>query len=531
MNRELDAVVIGAGFAGLYMLHRLRRLGSSALVVEKASDVGGTWWWNRYPGARCDVESLAYSYSWDPELEQEWTWSERYATQPEILAYLSHVADKHDLRRDIQFDTVVVSAVFDERAGRWQVRTNRGDEYSCRFLIAAVGCLSYPKPVDIEGVDCFEGESYHTAMWPHAEVDLAGKRVGVIGTGSTGIQVIPEVAKVAAHLYVFQRTPNFSMPAIHHRYSPEEMARRKAEYRQFRETLRWSSTGNPPSTPDGSALDKTEEQRRAHYEKCWQLGRPTALVGAYEDVLTDPAANETAAQFVRDKIAEIVRDPEVARKLMPTDYPIGTKRPCLDTDYYATYNRDNVSLVDVREDPIERITPAGVRTASGEVEIDVIIYATGFDAMVGALNAIDIRGRDGTTLREKWEGGPRSYLGIGVAGFPNFFTITGPGSPSVLSNMVVSIEQHVDWISDCLAYMREHGVDLIEATVDAEDQWVDHVRELADHTLFPRAASWYMGANVPGKPRVFLPYIGGVGTYRQICDQVRDAGYKGFVLS
>jgi cation diffusion facilitator CzcD-associated flavoprotein CzcO len=528
---DFDAIVIGAGFSGLYMLHRLREMGCSALVIERAADVGGTWWWNRYPGARCDVESMTYSYSWDPQLEQEWSWTEKYPAQPEILRYIEHVADRHDLRRDIEFETVVTTAIFDEAAGVWTVTTDRGAEYRCCYLIAAVGCLSHPKPVDIAGVDEFEGESYHTATWPHEGVDLAGKRVAVIGTGSTGIQVIPEVAKVAESVIVFQRTAHYSMPAGNRPLTEEEIADRKADYPAFREALRKSSSGNPPLESHGSALVASEDERRALYEKRWGMGRPTALVSAYSDIMTDVDANETAAQFVRDKIAEIVDDPEVAAVLQPTTFPIGTKRPCLDTDYYTTFNRANVTLVDASATPIETVTPTGIRTSDAEHRVDVIIYATGFDAMVGALNQIDIRGRGDRSLRDEWGAGPRTYLGLSVAGFPNLFMITGPGSPSVLSNMIISIEQHVDWIAACVEQLRARGLATIEATEQAQDHWVDHVREVADRTLFPAAESWYMGANVPGKPRVFLPYVGGVGRYREICDEVAAAGYEGFRLS
>ena len=528
---DVDAVIVGAGFAGLYMLHRFRRMGLSARVIERASDVGGTWYWNRYPGARCDVESMVYSYSWDPELEQEWNWTERYAAQPEILRYIEHVADRHDLRRDISFDTSVIAAHFDETSDRWAVATDLGDRYSCRFVIAAVGCLSHPKQVDIDGLDDFAGETYHTSSWPHHDLDLSGKRIAVIGTGSTGIQAIPELAKVAGHLTVFQRTPNFSAPARNRPLTDDEIAERKAAYAEYREMLRHSFSGNHPSPSDGAALAKTPEEREAWFEERWEIGRPTAIVGAYDDILTDIEANEYAAQFVRDRIAEMVDDPDLARTLQPTSYPIGTKRPCLDTDYFATYNRPNVTLVDVRATPIERITESGIRTTDTEREFDVIVFATGFDAMVGALNNIDIRGRDDALLRDEWADGPVSYLGLAVAGFPNLFTVTGPGSPSVLSNMIISIEQHVDWIADCVTHLDRHRIATIEPTAEAQAAWVDRVREVAAGTLYPEAASWYMGANVPGKPRVFLPYVGGVGEYREICDRVAADGYDGFVLA
>jgi cyclohexanone monooxygenase len=525
-----DAVIVGAGFAGLYMLHRLRGLGRSAQVFEAGSGVGGTWYWNRYPGARCDVESMDYSYSFSDELQQEWRWTERYASQPEILRYINHVADRFDLRRDVQLDTRVTAAVFDEVTNRWTIRTDRGDRVSARFCIMATGCLSEAQVPKFKGLETFEGQWYHTGHWPHEGVDFTGQRVGVIGTGSSGIQSIPIIAQQAAHLFVFQRTPNFSVPARNAPLDPEYERRVKASYAEFRRQARESRIGFVVERNEQSALAVAPDEREREYETRWGRGG-LGFAATFADLLTSQAANDTAAEFFRAKIRDTVRDPAVAETLSPQDYPLGTKRLCVDTDYYATYNRDNVTLVDVRNAPIEVITPHGLRTRDRDFALDSIVFATGFDAMTGALLSIDIRGRAGQTLREKWAAGPRTYLGIAVAGFPNLFTITGPGSPSVLSNMIVSIEQHVDWIADCITYLGEHGRTGIEATLEAEDRWVAHVNEVGNATLYPLAKSWYTGANIPGKPRIFMPYIGGVGVYRQACEDVAAKGYQGFALS
>jgi len=529
---EFDAIIIGAGFSGLYMLRRLRdELGLSVRVYEAGDGVGGTWYWNRYPGARCDVESVYYSYSFSSELEQEWEWSRRYPEQPEVLRYLNHVADRFDLRRSIIFQTRVTAAAFDGAANRWDVRTDDGGRTTARFLISAVGCLSTPNVPDFPGFARFTGDWYHTGRWPHEGVDLTGKRVGVIGTGSTGIQAIPVIAEQARHLTVFQRTPNFTIPAGDAPLAPEDAAEIKAHYAEIREKNRLSFAGLPFDPAEKSALEASAAERRAAYEECWQKGGFHFLFESFNDLIIDKEANDTAAEFIRAKIREIVTDPEVAEKLCPKNHPYGTKRPPIDTDYYATYNRDNVTLVDVNDDPIEEILPDGIRAGGTDHELDVIVFATGFDAMTGALNSIDIRGTDGVSLREKWDTGPRAYLGLQIAGFPNLFTITGPCSPSVLSNMVVSIEQHVDWITDCVAHLRERGVTRIEADAAAEDAWVDHANEAADATLYPLANSWYVGANIPGKRRVFMPYAGGVGPYREICDDVAAKNYEGFILS
>lgn len=528
---DVDVVVVGAGFAGLYALHRLRGQGLSVRVVEAGSDVGGTWYWNRYPGARCDIESVFYSYSFDADLAREWEWSERYAAQPEILAYLQHVADRFDLRRDITLGTRVLAAHLDEEAGRWTVTTDGGERLTATYVVLAVGLLSSTNLPQIEGRDDFAGPTYHTGAWPHEPVDFTGRRVGVIGTGSSGIQLIPLVAAQAAHLTVFQRTPNFSLPAKNGAPDPAKVARVREDHAAMKEELRSSSYGILLEPPTQGALEVPDAEREAKYRERWDEGTLTGILQAYNDLVRNEESNHTAAEFVRQRIAEIVRDPQVAADLMPQGYAYGTKRPCLDTDYYATFNRDDVTLVNLRRTPIERITARGVVVDGVEHELDDLVYATGYDAMTGPLLGIDIRGRDGRTLREAWADGPRSYLGIGVSGFPNLFTLTGPGSPSALSNAVVSIEQHVEWVADLLAHLGERGAALVEADDQAEKEWTEHVQVAGNATLYPRTDSWYMGANVPGKPRVFLPYIGGVGNYRAHCDQVARDGYRGFVIA
>jgi len=526
--REVDAVVVGAGIAGLYQLHRLRELGLSTVVYEAGDGVGGTWFWNRYPGARCDVESLSYSYSFSPELEQEWTWSEKYPTQPEILRYVNHVADRFDLRKDITFDTRVASAIYGD--GRWLVTTEAGEEVSAQFVIMATGCLSAAKTPEVPGIDSFRGETFHTGHWPRDGVDLTGKRLGVIGTGSSGIQTIPLLAKQASDMTVFQRTPNFSMPAGNRPLGADEVQEMKADYLAWREAQRTSGFGVPTPPATQSALEVPADERDAVFQAGWDRGGLVGILTAYTDMLTDREANDTAAEFVRTKIRGLVDDPEVAETLSPRSFPFGTKRPCLDSGYYETYNAEHVHLVDLQKTPLVEITEKGVRTSEEEYEFDAIVFATGFDAMTGALAAIDIRGVNDVALNEKWGEGPRTYLGLAVAGFPNLFTVTGPSSPSVLSNMMVSIEQHVEWITDCIAFVRAQGAAGIEASAEAEDEWVRHVEETGNYTLYPTADSWYMGSNVPGKPRVFMAYIGGVGVYREKCDDVAAREYEGFTL-
>ncbi|WP_160719443.1 flavin-containing monooxygenase [Bacillus sp. USDA818B3_A] len=529
--KELDAVIVGAGFSGLYMLYRLREAGFSTCVFETGDNVGGTWYWNRYPGARCDVESIYYNYTFSDELLKEWTWSSKYAEQPEILSYINFVADKLDLRRDIQFNTRVESAHFDEEKNRWEIHLNNGQAVSARYFITAVGCLSASNVPKFKGLENFKGEWYHTGRWPHEKVEFEGKRVGVIGTGSSGIQSIPVIAKEAKHLTVFQRTPQYSTPARNQPNDPEFIKQVRENYSEIRKQMRSSLTGIPMVPRDRSTFDDTSEERRRTFEAAWEKGGLLTISYSYNDLSITPEANETVASFIRSKIREVVKDQEVAEKLQPSFY-YGTKRPIIDTDYFETYNRENVKLVDVKKAPIEGITSAGVRTSDAEYELDMIVFATGFDAMTGPLFKMDIRGRDGVSLKEKWAGGSqtRTYLGIGTSGFPNMFMLTGPESPSVLSNMMVSIEQHVEWVSDCINYLRDNNKGVIEVDVEAENAWTKHCREVAEPTLYVKTDSWYMGANIEGKARGFQIYLGGVGPYRQICDEVAEKGYEGFTL-
>jgi cation diffusion facilitator CzcD-associated flavoprotein CzcO len=531
-TRAFDALIIGAGFSGLYQLLCLRdRLGLSVKVLEAGAGVGGTWYWNRYPGARCDSESHSYCYSFSEELTQEWEWSERYPGPPEILRYLNHVADRFDLKRDICFNTRVSAAHYDETANRWRVSTEAGEALTAQFLISAVGCLSSANIPNIAGLDTFQGRWYHTGEWPHEGVDFRGKRVGLIGTGSTGIQAAPVIAETAAHLTVFQRTANYSVPARNAPLTPEFKRYVKENAAEIRHVMRATVNGHPFYIVDRSALETPPQERQAIYEKAWEVGS-LRFRAAFRDLLTDKAANDTAADFIRAKIREIVKDPATAAKLSDFDHPYAAKRPPIDTDYFETFNRDNVDLVDVRAAPIERITPQGIRTRDAEYPLDIIVFATGFDGMTGSLLRMDIRGREGLPLAKAWAAGPRNYLGLQVAGFPNLFTVTGPGSPSVLCNMPVAIEQHVEWITDCIAHMRSHGLKRIEPRNEAVEAWVAEVNAAAEATLLPLAKhSWYLGANVPGKPRVFMPYAGGMAHYRKICADVAARSYEGFVFS
>ena len=525
-----DAVVVGAGFGGLYTLYRLRQLGFTVRAFEKGEDVGGVWYWNRYPGARCDVESMQYSFSFDEALQQEWRWGERFAPQPEIMAYAQHVADRFDLRRHIAFGTGVTALHYDEASMLWQVQTDTGERLSARFCIMATGCLSTARMPAIEGLDSFSGKSYHTGHWPHEGVDFTGKRVGVIGTGSSGIQAIPMLAQQAKELVVFQRTPNFSIPARNVPMDDAYERSWKDNYAALRQRARDDTTsGTVYEKGTRKAHEVDLATRQSEYERRWGTGGVN-FMHSFNDLMLDAKSNVTAADFVREQIRATVRKPDVATLLTPKDHPIGSKRICVDTDYFETYNRDNVKLVDVRQDAIECITPTGLQTRSMHYALDSIVFATGYDAMTGSLLKIDIRGRAGEPLRQAWEAGPRSYLGLMVAGFPNLFTVTGPGSPSVLANMIFAIEQHVDWIAECLRSLGERGVTSIEAEPEAQDEWVAHVNEVADRTLFPQANSWYVGANIPGKPRVFMPYAGGVVPYRRKCEEVAANGYEGFLL-
>lgn len=524
----VDVLVVGAGFAGLYMLARLRGLGFSTHVVEAGPEVGGTWFWNRYPGLRCDIPTTDYTYTWDPELESEWQWSEKFATQPEILRYLQHVADKHDLRKHIQFSTRVEAATWDAKTKRWRVETDNGQPISARHVVMATGALSIPKPVDIPGLDGFSGDVYSTASWPQDGVDFTGKRVAVVGTGSSGIQVIPIVAEQASQLVVFQRTPAFTLPA-RNGATPEYRRKMLAADRDaYRTAAKWSSGGVPIDVPLTKAIDLTADEHQLRCEWAWQMGELAAVNSVFADHITDQYANDVWVNFLCTKIREAVHDPQTADTLTPKDFPFMAKRPCFDTNYYDTFNRSHVRLVDIRKQPITRIAADGIETTASTIEVDAIVMATGYDALTGALTSMDIAGVDGRKLAQKWEHGPVTYLGLMTSGFPNLYMITGPGSPSVLSNMLVSIEQHVEWISQCLDDLRTSGFDTIEPTPTAEQGWVRHVNDCADITLFPTANSWYLGSNVPGKPRVFMPYVGGVGVYRASCDDVVAKDYLGF---
>ncbi len=529
----LDAIIIGAGLSGMYQLHCLRdRLGLRAQVLEAADGVGGTWYWNRYPGARCDSESHSYCFQFSDELLKEWEWSERYPQQPEILRYMNFVADKLDLKRDIRFKTRVTGAEYDAARNVWHVSTDDGGRFTATYLITAVGCLSTANVPQIPGLESFAGKAYHTGLWPHEGVDFRGKRVAQIGTGSTGIQAAPVIAETAGHLTVFQRTANYSVPAHNAPLSPERKKELMDRIEETRRVMRSTPNGHPFQIVDRSVFDVSDEERRRIYEKQWEVGG-LQFRAAFRDILLDKKANDTAAEFLKDKIRSIVKDPKTAAILADIDHPYAAKRPPIDSHYFETFNRDNVSLVDVRSDPIEAVTPTGIRLKSGaEHAVDIIVFATGFDAMTGSLIKLNIKGRDGLPLAKAWEAGPRNYLGIQVSGFPNMFTLTGPGSPSVLCNMPVPIEQHVEWVTDCIAHMRKNGIARIEAKPEAMDRWVAHVNDAAKATLLPEAHhSWYLGANVPGKPRVFMPYAGGMARFRDICNDVAAKGYEGFELT
>ena len=528
VDAVFDAVVVGAGFAGLYMLHRLRGLGFTARVYEAGSGVGGTWYWNRYPGARCDVESMQYSFSFSDELDQQWDWSEKYAPQPEILAYANHVADRFDLRRHIVFDTRVTAATFDDDAKCWHVETDRGDRVSAKFCIMAVGCLSATNHPQFEGRDNFRGPVYHTGEWPHQGVDFTGLRVGVIGTGSSAIQSIPIIAQQASSLTVFQRTATYSVPAWNEKLTPEYRAAIKADYPALRAKARARPTGFYFPFNMTPALEATPEERERQYEQAWQRGG-LPFLGAYGDLLFEQAANDTIAEFARRKIRGIVKDPATAELLSPGNV-FGCKRLCVDTGYFETYNLSHVRLVDVSKTPIERFTARGIAVDGVEYPLDAIVCATGFAAMTGSFDRIRITGRHGLTLAEKWQAGPRSYLGVASAGFPNFFTITGPGSPSVLASMIQAIEQHVDWMVDCMAHLRDIGAATIEPLQPYEDAWVEHVNEVSKVSLRSTCSSWYVGANIPGRPRVFMPYIGGFPVYVQKCNEVMTRAFEGFAI-
>ncbi|GAB3484379.1 flavin-containing monooxygenase [Nocardiopsis coralliicola] len=530
-DRTLDALVVGAGFAGLYLLHRMAGLGLDAHAIEAEPGIGGTWYRNRYPGARCDVESIDYSYSFSPELERDWNWTHRYPDQEQILAYIRHVADRFALHPRITTGTRAAAAAFDEGEALWRVRAEGGAVLRARHLVMATGCLSVPNDPRLRGSARFTGRTLHTARWPHGGADFTGRRVAVIGTGSSAVQAIPLIAAEAAELTVYQRTANFSLPARNAPLPPQALDAARRRSPQRRAAARASHSGVPGTDPQHSALAVGPAERQAEFDRMWREGGLFGALRCFTDILTDAEANRTVADYVRGRIRAEVDDPATAEALCPTTHPLGTKRPCLDTGYYAAYNRDGVHLVDLRSEPLAEITERGVRTSRRERPADDIVLATGFDAMTGALAAVDVHGRGGRSLRDAWAGGPETYLGLAAAGFPNLFTVTGPGSPSVLSNMLVSIEQHVEWISDCIAGLRDRGARTIEATPQAQAEWTQHVADAAALTLYPQADSWYVGANIPGKPRRLLPYVGGVGPYRELCTQVAEDGYRGFALA
>ena len=526
-NVDVDVVVVGAGFSGLYLLYRLRKAGFSTRVFERGGDVGGTWYWNRYPGARCDVESLQYSYSFDEQLQQDWHWPEKFSAQPDILAYANHVADRFNLKKDIEFNVEVKASRFDENLKTWKITTNTGEEIDAQYFIMATGCISTTQIPNIKGLSDYVGNTFHTGDWPHEEVDFSGQSIAVIGTGSSGIQSIPVLAKQAKKLTVFQRTPNYSIPSQNEPMTKKYERSWKDVYSERRKEMRYSAHGSLKDLNDVPALSVDEDQRQELYTKRWAIGG-TGFLGSFNDLLTNADANYTAAEYVRQQIKRVVKDKETAEILCPRSYPIGTKRICIDTGYFETYNRENVKLVDISKKPIQRLVTDGIIVDDKLYAFDSIIFATGFDAMTGSIFNVDIKGRDGLALKEKWNAGPKTYLGLMSASFPNLFMITGPGSPSVKSNMIMSIEQHVDLVIETLLSMRRKGLSVVEPELEAENKWVDHVQEVANKTLFPQANSWYMGANIPGKPRLFMPYIGGVGAYREICEEIVANNYRGF---
>ena len=525
-SSTLDAFVIGAGFGGMYALHRLRELGLTVHAIEAGKDVGGTWYWNRYPGARCDVMSIDYSYSFCDEIQQEWTWSEQFAAQPEILAYANHVATRLDLRRDIEFDTRAAAVSYDEAANLWCIQTEAGAVFEATYCFMATGPLSHPKGLDIAGAGSFRGDTYHAQRWPHHEVSFAGKRVGVIGTGSSGIQIVPVVAEQAAHLHVFQRTPSFTLPMRNRKLAPEYVAEVKAQYPHLRAISRNSPNGGLRPVSTRALFSVSADERHKLMEDAWNTSGHTML-SIFGDLLMNQDANDVVAEFVRGKVGEIVRDPVVAEALKPRGYPIFARRPCLDTGYYEAFNRDNVTLVDCLTDPIEEITPTGIRTREQHVDLDIIIAANGYDALTGAMLAIDVKGRGGCSLREKWKAGARSYLGLLMDGFPNLFVISGPNGPSALANFITISEHNVNWACDCISHMERHGLATVEATAEAENAWMDHIDEIGSRSLMPKANTWYTGTNVAGKPRNFPIYAGGFGRYADHCRQVVARDYEG----
>ena len=527
--RRVDVIVVGAGFAGLYATYKFREMGKVVVGVEAGGDVGGVWYWNRYPGARCDLMSVDYSYGFSPEIEQEWTWSEQFAAQPEILAYANFVADRLDLRRHYLFDTRVTRATWDEDAKVWRATTDGGAMLEAPYCIMATGPLSVPKDPEIPGIERFEGLLLRAQKWPQEPVDFEGKRVGVIGTGSTGIQIIQTLGRQAGELFVFQRTPSFTLPMRNHDLEPDYVAEMKRHYRAMREAMRNNPTGGTRPATSRPYFSLPPSQRREVMEQAWINGGHTFL-GSFADLLSNQEANDQVADFVREKIGRIVKDPKTAEALKPKGYPIFARRPCLDTEYYETYNRPNVHLVDVSTDPIVEITAKGIRTRSGEIELDMLIFATGYDALTGALLAFDVVGRDGRTLKEKWAGGPRSYLGIMLEGFPNLFAPNGPNGPAALANLITIAEHDVDWIADLISYMEANGLRTVEPSARVEDAWMNLVAALAEKSLIRKANTWWVGANVKGKPQGLTMFIGGFHKYREHCAAAAQDRAANFVF-
>lgn len=526
--KRIDAIVVGAGFAGLYMLYRLRELGISARVIEAAPNVGGTWYWNRYPGARCDIDSMQYSFQFSEEVQQEWTWTERYAAQPEILAYIQYVAKKFDLNREIEFNTRVEKAAFDETTDRWQIETSASDIYDARFFVLAVGPLSTPLKPNFDGHEDFKGSVYFTSSWPEKTVDFSGQKVGVIGTGSSGVQTIPKLADEAEELFVFQRTPNYVVPAQNRPLSSNEVAEIKADYPEFRRMAKQTPLAFTYPNHTDSALDCTDAERQERFEEQWKVGG-LPFAAAFGDLTTNMEANRYLVEFWQSKLREIVKDPEMAEILTPKEV-YGCRRVCSSTGYYETFNRDSVTLVDVSGTGVEKFTENGLIANGQEYDLDAIVCATGFDAITGSVTRIQITGLNGLTIGDAWSEGAKSYLGISVAGFPNMFNINGPGSPGVLATMVTGAEYHVDWICDCITWMQTNRLSRIDAEPEAQENWVEKVNEIGNKSIRSQCDSWYVGANVPGKPRVFMPYAGGFPNYVNECDQVSKRNYEGFSM-
>ncbi len=524
-NEELDVIIVGAGFSGLYMLYKMRKMNLKALIIERASDAGGTWFWNRYPGARCDIESIEYSYSFSDELQQEWNWSNRYSDQSEILEYINYVVKKFNLKENIVFNTSVKSATFDENLKNWILETD-SKSYSSKFCVMATGTLSSIKQPNFDGLENFKGDWYVTGEWPHEKLDFTSKKVAIIGTGSSAVQSIPVIAEEAKNLTVFQRSPNYTIPANNRPLTEKELSNAKSSYDQIREKAKYTRAGiGYNQFEERKLLDLSSEEIKKELNNRWKIGGQEIFTAGFTDVGVNVEANKIVADFVKSKIKEIVKDPNVAELLSPED-AIGCKRLCADTNYFETYNRENVELIDLNSNPINSITENGILTNDKEFKFNTIIFATGFDAMTGALQAIDITGKNGKKLKQVWKDGPKSFLGLLINGFPNLFTVTGPGSPSVLTNMMVAIEQHVEWISDCINFLSKSNLKEVEADELFQIEWMDHIEEVAKNTLRYTCNSWYVGANVPGKKRVFMPYAGGFGKYREKCDEIAENNYS-----